>query len=212
VILPSSKKRKNMSVTTELPINIHITSAANAHFKQLIDQEDVPGMGLRIFLDRPGLANAEVGISFCPPGEQRTQDVALSMNGFQLFVDQKSAEYLKAANIDYQTDKLGGQLAITAPNLRGQAPSEDATLLEKVNYFLEHEVNPQLATHGGQVALVEVTPKNEVILQFGGGCHGCGMVSVTLREGIERNLKEQIPQVSAVIDMTDHSQGDNPYY
>ncbi len=78
--------------------------------------------------------------------------------------------------------------------------------------MLDAEINPRLAAHGGRVSLVEVTEACEVVLQFGGGCHGCGMVDMTLKEGIEKSLKEQIPEVTGVLDATDHSTGENPYY
>jgi len=80
-----------------------------------------------------------------------------------------------------------------------------------VRYVIESEINPQLASHGGRVSLREVTGEGVVVLQFGGGCHGCGMVDATLRGGVERTLKERVPEVTGVADATDHSTGENPY-
>jgi len=77
--------------------------------------------------------------------------------------------------------------------------------------LLESEINPQVASHGGKVSLVEVTDEGVVLLRFGGGCHGCGMVDATLRGGVERTLKERVPEVTGVADATDHSTGENPY-
>ena len=81
-----------------------------------------------------------------------------------------------------------------------------------MNYILYDEINPQLASHGGNVQLDCITQDNYVVLQFGGGCQGCGMVDVTLKDGIEKTLVEQIPEVTGVKDMTDHSIDDNAYY
>lgn len=191
---------------------IHITSSAIEHFQVLLDKEDIPGIGLRIFVDRPGSPSADVSISFCPPGENRAGDLALEYGAFTLYVEKASVSYLQEAQIDYKKDQLTGQLAITAPNLKGKAPQDDADLEERVKYILENEINPGLASHGGRVSLVEITPQNELILQFGGGCHGCGMVDVTLKQGIETTIKAQIPEIMAVIDVTDHTKGENPYY
>lgn len=191
---------------------IHITSSAQEHFQSLLDKEAIPGIGLRIFVDRPGSPSADVSISFCPPGENRAGDIPLQYGAFTLYVEKTSTPFLKEAQIDYKKDQLSGQLAITAPRLKGEALGEDADLSARVNYLLETEINPGLAGHGGRVSLVEITPQNEVILQFGGGCHGCGMVDVTLKQGIETTLKSQIPEIMAVIDVTDHSKGENPYY
>lgn len=196
----------------DLSLELEITSSAQAHFLQLIEKENVADMALRIFVDRPGLPQSEVGISFCPPGEEHETDLSLSFPGFTLFVDRPSLDFLQNAKINYKEDDFGGQLAITAPNLKGKPPSEDASLVERITYILNTEINPNLAQHGGMVSLVEVTDKQEVILRFGGGCQGCGMVDVTLKEGIERTLKERLPMITAVKDVTDHSQGDNPYY
>lgn len=194
------------------PPNITITENAQLHFQQLIQKEDMPGMGLRIFVDQPGLPAADVNIAFCPPGEHRGTDIPLSFESFTLYVDRNSAPFLEAAEIDYKKDGLSGQLAIGAPNLRGNKPDSQANLADKVNYLLQTEVNPNLASHGGMVTLIEITEDNAVVLRFGGGCHGCGMVDVTLKQGIEKSLMAQLPEITAVIDVTDHTTGENPYY
>ena len=78
--------------------------------------------------------------------------------------------------------------------------------------MLETEINPGLASHGGRVELEAVTESLDVVLRFGGGCHGCGMVDVTLKEGIENTLKGHFPDIRAIVDATDHNTGENPYY
>lgn len=201
-----------MSVEAIVAPTINISESAQTHFIYLISKEDMPGMGLRIFLDQPGLPKADVSISFCPPGEHRAGDIPVDFGVFTLYVDRASAAYLENADIDYKSDKIGGQLVITVPNLRGTKPTENDSLVEKVNYILHSEVNPSLSSHGGMVTLVEITENNEVVLRFGGGCHGCGMVDVTLKQGIEKAIMSQLPEVTAVIDVTDHSKGENPYY
>ena len=84
-------------------------------------------------------------------------------------------------------------------------------LRQCVHWLVEHEINPQLAQHRGNVALQEVTADGVVVLRFGGGCHGCGMVDVTLKQGIERTLMEKVPGVTAVRDATDHDTGAAPF-
>ena len=80
-----------------------------------------------------------------------------------------------------------------------------------MRWLIEHEINPQLASHGGHVAVEEVTSEGVVVLRFGGGCHGCGMADVTLKQGIEKALLEKVPGVTAVRDATDHATGTAPY-
>ncbi len=109
------------------------------------------------------------------------------------------------------TQATGGQLTIRAPKIKGDAPKQDASVTERVQYLLDSEINPMLAAHKGQVSLEEITAEGVVLLRFGGGCHGCGMVDVTLKQGIEKTMMERIPEITAVRDATDHATGEAPY-
>ena len=84
-------------------------------------------------------------------------------------------------------------------------------LKTRVQELIESMINPAVAGHGGFVELVDVQD-NRVYLQMGGGCQGCGAADVTLKQGIERLIKEEIPEIAEVLDATDHSAGSNPYY
>ena len=88
---------------------------------------------------------------------------------------------------------------------------EQEEIKQRVQKILDEMINPAVAGHGGVVDLLDVK-ENVVYLRLGGGCQGCGMVNVTLKQGIEATLKEEIPQVAGVIDQTDHAGGTNPYY
>jgi Fe/S biogenesis protein NfuA len=94
---------------------------------------------------------------------------------------------------------------------QGMEPLDDHQVREKVQKILDEMINPAVAGHGGFVELLDVKD-NQVYLKLGGGCQGCGMVNVTLKQGIEQTLKEEIPQIAGVIDQTDHAGGTNPYY
>ena len=84
-------------------------------------------------------------------------------------------------------------------------------LMTKVQELIDSTINPAVAGHGGFVQLVEVK-ENKVYLQMGGGCQGCGAADVTLKAGIERLIKEELPEIEEVLDSTDHASGTNPYY
>ena len=84
-------------------------------------------------------------------------------------------------------------------------------LKTKVQELIETMINPAVASHGGYVELIDVQD-SRVYLQMGGGCQGCGAADVTLKSGIERLIKEEIPEVTEVLDTTDHASGANPYY
>ena len=82
---------------------------------------------------------------------------------------------------------------------------------KRVQSILDQEINPAVAAHGGWVELIDVK-RNEVFIRMGGGCQGCGMADVTLKQGVERSIREAIPEVGAIMDTTDHASGRNPYY
>ncbi|AKS41707.1 NifU family protein [Wenzhouxiangella marina] len=188
-----------------------ITPAARDYFVKLLEQQP-DGTQLRLKTINPGTPSADVELTFCAPGQNEPGDVDLNCQRFVLYVDAPSARSLDGAMIDFESNAMGGELSIRAPGLKGQRPAEDAPLRERVAWVLESRINPMVASHGGRVALVEVTEEKDVLLQFGGGCHGCGMVDVTLKQGIETTMKREIPELRSVIDATDHSNGSNPYY
>lgn len=114
--------------------------------------------------------------------------------------------------MDYNKDRMGGQLTIKAPNAKLPRVDDDSPIEDRINYILYNEVNPALAAHGGEVSLVEVTEESVAILKFGGGCQGCGMVDQTLKGGVEKSLLEQVPELTGVRDVTDHTDKSQAYY
>jgi Fe-S cluster biogenesis protein NfuA len=89
-----------------------------------------------------------------------------------------------------------------------RTPEQQFELVQKL---IDEEINPAVAAHGGQFKLLDVRD-NRVFVKLGGGCQGCGQVDVTLRQGVEQRLKQVLPEIVALIDVTDHAQGENPYY
>ena len=102
-----------------------------------------------------------------------------------------------------------GQPAVSEEALKNVS-SEDV-LRQKVQKFLDEQVNPAIASHGGTITLADVQGSN-LYIQMGGGCQGCGMANVTLREGVETSLRQTFPEIGDILDVTDHASGDSPYY
>jgi Fe/S biogenesis protein NfuA len=128
-----------------------------------------------------------------------------------------SVEPLRGATLDREGDLVTGGLVLrnrtpTSP-ASGTIPPADLSgdVAQRVVRVLTEQINPAIAAHGGVAELVAVEA-DTAYLRLGGGCVGCGMVSVTLRQGIEVALREAVPDVTRVIDVTDHSSGTNPYY
>jgi len=191
---------------------VSVTDSARDYLAQLIERQDAEGMGVRMFVTQPGTKFAETCLAYCPPNEINPTDEQLDLEKFVLYLDQNSVPFLEEAVVDYSADRMGGQLTIKAPNAKVPRIDDDAPLPDRINYFLASEINPSLAAHGGEVSLVEVVDEGVAVLRFGGGCQGCSAVSLTLKQGVERTLRERIPELTGVRDVTDHSYKENAYY
>ena len=191
---------------------IKISDSAQAHFRKLLDQQE-DGTHIRIFVVNPGTPNAECGVSYCPPNAVEAADSELKYDSFSAFVDEVSYPFLEGAELDFVTDEMGSQLTLKAPNAKMKKVADDAPLIERVDYAIQTQINPQLANHGGRITLIELTDDGYAVLQFGGGCNGCSMVDVTLKDGIEKQLLEQFPnELHGVRDVTEHQHGEHSYY
>lgn len=191
--------------------DLEITESAQEYLAGLLAKQDTEGMSVRLFITDPGTPKAETCIAYCKPGDEQEDDIALELNGLRAYVEKRSVNFLEDAKVDYSTDKFGGQLSIRAPNSRLPQVRDDSPIEDKVNYVLYDEINPGLAAHGGVVTL-EQMDGDVAVLQFGGGCQGCGMADVTLKQGVEKTLLERVPELAGVRDVTDHSDTSQAYY
>jgi len=192
---------------------VSITDSAQEYLKELLTKQDSDGIAVRIFILDAGTPRAETCISFCRPGEEKEDDEVKQYEGFQAFLEQHSIPFLEDAVVDFAKDAMGGQLTIKAPNSRLPKISDDSSIEDRVNYILYNEINPGLAAHGGNVSLEEIFQEDVAVLRFGGGCQGCGMVDITLKEGVEKTLLDKFPdELTGVMDVTEHQEGENPYF
>lgn len=191
---------------------ITITDPAIDYLAGLLDKQDGEVLGIRIFINDPGTPRAETCIAYCREEDVREDDVKVGFVKFDAFFEKRSESFLEDAVVDYDQDKMGGQLTIKAPNSKMPRVNDDSPIEDRINYVLYNEVNPALAAHGGEVSLIEVLEEGVAVLQFGGGCQGCGMVDATLKDGVEKTLLEQVVGLSSVRDVTDHSDRSNAYF
>jgi len=191
---------------------INITKSAEKYLAKLIQDKNEIDLSIRIFISDPGTPKAETCLAYCKPDESLPDDLIINLKLINVYIEKRSLPFLKDCEVNFDNDTFGGQLTIKAPNARLPNISPDSPVEDRINYIIYNEINPMLESHGGEVSLVEFNKKNEAVLQFGGGCQGCGMVDITLKEGIEKTLMEQIPEVKSVRDSTDHSIDDNAYY
>lgn len=180
------------------------TSAAMKVLEFAESNEQSDNIGLRVYV-QGGRTSYEYGFKF---DERRENDVVVPQEGFELLVDGFSFHLLRGASVDFVQSMSGGGFSVDNPNEPN--PSSDP-LFARVQRVIDDQINPGVQTHGGHVTLLEVK-EGVAYVELGGGCQGCGMVDVTLKQGIERMLKEQIPEIESVYDTTDHASGQNPYF
>ena len=191
---------------------INITKYAEEYLANLIKDKNETDLSIRIFISDPGTPKAETCLAYCKPDEAMPDDMIINLKLISINIEKRSIPFLKDCEVNFDNDTFGGQLTIKAPHARLPNISSDSPVEDRINYVIYNEINPMLESHGGEVSLVEFNKDNIAVLQFGGGCQGCGMVDVTLKDGIEKTLIEQIPEVESVKDLTDHSIDDNAYY
>ena len=140
------------------------------------------------------------------PRERAADDLAVESDGLTVVLDPTSATDLAGATIELDSAVMGGGLRIENPNEGWQDP-----IARAVQDVLDRQINPGVGSHGGQVTLVEVKD-GTAFMRFGGGCQGCAAVDVTLKQGVETAVRSAVPAIQAIVDVTDHEAGANPYY
>lgn len=140
------------------------------------------------------------------PRERADNDLSVESDGLTVVLDPTSATDLAGASIELDPAVTGGGLRIENPNEGWQDPVARA-----VQDVIDRQINPGVGSHGGQVTLVDVKD-GTAYMRFGGGCQGCSAVNVTLKQGVETAVRAAVPSVTAIVDVTDHDAGENPYY
>ena len=195
-------------------LNLTITESAQDYLAELLAGQESDVLGIRLFVNQPGTPKAETCIAYCREDDIDEQDLKIEYKKFTARFESRSLAFLEDAHVDYAKDRMGGQLTIKAPNAKLPNVNDDSPVEDKVNYVLHNDVNPSLASHGGEVSLEEIVEEEAgavAILRFGGGCQGCSMVDLTLKEGVEKSLLQQVPELVAVRDVTDHTDTSQAY-
>ena len=198
-----------MRDTTKAPVEF--TALARDRVRQFLQVNEDTNFAVRIRVASPSPLDPRYEITMIEPDEKCAEDVVFDGYGFEVVMEPESAKLLEGARIDWIETLTETGFKVENPNLSpiGLKPLE-GPMADRVRQAIDQFVNPGVAQHGGHVTLVEVRD-NIVYLQMGGGCQGCGMASVTLSQGIERILREQVPEIEGIEDVTNHGAGENPY-
>jgi Fe/S biogenesis protein NfuA len=183
-----------------------ITSDARTKIDGVRTFNDFPEAVLRVRVLAKEGRSFRYEIALEDPRERADGDLAVEADGLTVIVDPSSAADLAGATIELDPTVSGGGLKIENPNEGLQDPVARA-----VQEVLDRQINPGVGSHGGMVTLVDVK-EGTAFMRFGGGCQGCAAVDITLKRGVETAIRSAVPSIQAIVDVTDHQAGVNPYY
>jgi Fe/S biogenesis protein NfuA len=185
---------------------LQFTDKARDWVAKIIDQQPEKDYGVRLAILGRGPGGFQYDMGLMKLHEARPDDHVVDTGSFKLFVDAASVENLRGATVDLVEQFGQSSLKVDNPN-----PIWSDPVAMAVQRILDDEINPNIANHGGWVQLLDVR-SGTAYVQMGGGCQGCGMASVTLKQGVEVAIKRAVPEIVAVLDTTDHASGTNPFY
>ena len=164
-------------------------------------QRDQGVSALRVAGDR-----AEHKLWLVKDDDKQSSDQVFDAGGFEVYVDPLSAQNLDGTTVDFIEDVMQSGFRISVPS-----PTWDDPLKQRVQDVLDAQINPGIAGHGGSVA-IEKLEEDTLYLSMGGGCQGCASAQLTLRQGVEQMIMAAVPDITRIVDVTDHAAGENPYY
>lgn len=190
-----------------------ITERAQDVVRTFIQQSDGELRALRIVANPGGAGMPQFELSLVSDADQAEDDVRVDMGDFSVLYAKDHGDQLDGATVDFveRVNESGFEVrpaTRSTPRVEGPPTGE---LADKVKEVLDSQVNPAVASHGGEIVLIDVKG-SEVFIEMGGGCQGCALSRMTLKQGVERMLRQAVPEVTAVHDVTDHTSGENPFY
>ena len=188
---------------------VTITEAAREKIVELIDASETKVKGLRLGAKAVSPLKTDFKMAFIAHDQDTGDDTVSELDGFNVYIDADSLPSAEDARIDYGDGLIGSGFKVERPSIT--PPDISGPVVDKLRRVLEERINPAVASHGGHGSLIDVKDK-AVYLQLEGGCQGCGMADVTLKQGIEGMIKEAVPEIEEIYDVTDHADGTNPYY
>ena len=197
-----------------------IITVAEAALKKVLelraDEDDADELALRIEVTGVQGVDFSYDLAFEVLAEADSDDVPTHVGGgLTVLIPGRDVTKLEGATLDLPSNTNQPGLVLRNPNRPELGPNASldlsGTLEEQVQEVLVKRINPSIAAHGGFAELVRVEGST-VVVKLGGGCQGCGMVDVTLKQGVEVMIKDSVPGISEVVDATDHAAGTNPFY
>lgn len=195
---------------------IEITDTARARIQSLVDAEVVRDPAIRVTMaPDPRPPERDYRIALVEREDKEKTEIAINVEGIRIFLNLDTSNLLGGATIDWLEDAGGFEVRLPKPTVSappaGDGDFASDPLTERVRRVVEELVNPRIAAHGGAVEVMEV--RDDVLyLRMLGGCQGCAASQATLRQGVEQMVREEVPEITEIVDVTDHTAGVNPFY
>ena len=196
----------------EWEMELNITERAQGVVRSFMEQSEGERTALRIAAHPGGIGGTRFELTLVADSDREDDDVQVDVGDFLVLVAGDSASRLDGATVDYvdRVDESGFEVRPVARSPRVSGPPQ-GELAAKVKEVLNAQVNPAVSAHGGEIVLVDVQG-TEIFIEMAGGCQGCALSRMTLKQGVERMVRQAVPEITAVHDVTDHTSGDNPFY
>ena len=195
---------------------VEITPAALEQIIALRDQESIPDLHLGLRIAGVGANGFIYETAFLRGGDVSQEDHVEDHGGLPVAIPAESLDYLRGSVLDLAGDPASPGLVLRNPNPATPPITEgdvelEGSIEERVQQLIEMYINPAIASHGGFVTLAGIDD-DRALVELGGGCQGCGLAAMTLRQGIESSIKHHVPEIVEVVDVTDHTAGENPFF
>ena len=189
-----------------------LTDKALEVVRTYMDQSDGEHTALRVAVSGGSEANPDFELTLVGADEIRAGEVELDSSGLTIVVNEAMAPRLEDATVDFvERDNESGFEVLLVARVAATPAAATGPLAEQVREVLESQINPAIASHGGAINLVDVKD-TEIYLEMSGGCQGCAMSRMTLRQGVERMVRQAVPEITVIHDVTDHASGKNPFF
>ena len=189
---------------------ITLTDGAREVVRDYMDQSDGEFTALRISIAGGTPLSPNFELTLVGPDDIRESEQRVGVGDLTIVIEEESRSRLEGATVDFvqRVNESGFEVKLAKTV---KLPTLDGPLADRVKTVLDAEINPAIASHGGSITLVGVEG-TEIYLEMGGGCQGCAMSRMTLRQGVERMVRQAVPEVTVIHDVTDHSSGENPFF
>jgi Fe/S biogenesis protein NfuA len=185
-----------------------ITDVATAQIKRILEQESLAEQAVRVGIADRSPTGFQYQLEFVDRDEKKPHDLVFEQDAVTFYIGEDSLDDLRGTKLDYVDTGFSAGFKFDNPN---KPRLLQDPLAERVHRVIQDRINPGVASHGGHVTLLDVRDGTAYV-RLGGGCQGCGQADTTVKDGIQTMIREEVPEIHTVLDVTDHAAGENPYF